>query len=91
MTPPSENIPPRPEGIAGTVWDLTFGAGQKATKIIDAKAAFEEIKGTVSKEAVYLLQFMDDINKLSGIMEKVNANLELLNEHIETLLPKTED
>lgn len=84
---PEPQIPPRPEGIAGTVWDLTFGAGQKASKFIEAKAALEDIKGTVSKDAVYFIQFMDDINKLTLTLEKVNTNLELVNEHMATLIP----
>ena len=88
---PEQKIPPRPEGIAGTVWDLTFGAGQKASKFVEAKAALDDIKGTVSKDAVYFIQFMDDINKLTNTLESVNANLELLNEHMATLIPKKED
>lgn len=84
-------IPPRPEGVAGKVWDLTFGAGQKASKIIEAKTAIDDIKSTVSKDAVYFIQFMDDINKLTVILEKVNVNLELVNENMAILLPKKEE
>ena len=84
---PEPTVPPRPDGIAGTVWDLTFGAGQKASKIIEAKAALDDIIGAVSKDAVYFIQFMDDINKLTNILETVNTNLELLNQHMETLIP----
>jgi len=86
MTPESQ-VPPRPDGIAGTVWDLTFGAGQKASKFIEAKAALEDIKGTVSKDVINFTQFIDDINKLTQTMEKVNTNLELLNEHMTALIP----
>lgn len=90
MTPES-TIPPRPEGIAGTVWDLTFGAGQKASKFIEAKTAIEDIKGTVSKDAVYFIQFMDDVNKLTVILEKVNKNLELMDEHMTALIPEKKE
>jgi septation ring formation regulator EzrA len=89
---PEQQIPPRPDGFAGTLWDLTFGAGQKASKFVEAKAAFDDIKGTVSKDAVYFIQFMDDINKLTNTLETVNANLEQLNEHMTALIPnKKED
>lgn len=88
---PEPTIPPRPEGVAGTIWDLTFGAGQKASKIIEAKTAIDDIKGTVSKDAVYFIQFMDDINKLTVILEKVNKNLELMNEHMTALIPEKKE
>jgi hypothetical protein len=91
MTPEPPTVPPRPDGVAGTVWDLTFGAGQKASKVFEAKAALDGIKGAVSKDAVYFIQFMDDINKLTHVLETVNANLELLNEHLVTLIPKEKE
>lgn len=91
MTPDPTEIPARPDGFAGTIWDFTYGAGQKASKIIEARATIEDIKGSVSKDAVYFIQFMDDVNKLSLIMENVNTNLELLNKNMATLLPKKED
>lgn len=88
---PEPTIPPRPEGIAGKVWDLTFGAGLKTSKILEAGAAIEDIKDSVSKDAVYLIQFMDDFNKLTVILEKVNANLELMNEHMTALIPEKKE
>lgn len=87
MTPEQIQVPPRPDGLAGTVWDLTFGAGQKASRLIETKAALEDIKGTVSKDAINFIQFMDNINKLTLTLEKVNTNLEQLNEYMVTLIP----
>lgn len=92
MTPEQTQIPPRPEGgIAAAFWDITYGAGQKASKFIEAKAALNDIKGTVSKDAIYFIQFMDDINKLTLILEKVNTNLELMNEHMTALIPEKKE